>query len=74
MTRDTFTPSVWLACDTSGWRKQETVWLYHILLLRSHDLLDDLDNAAIHLIHMDTLTSPTMPYLSEDQVIYLGLD
>lgn len=54
--------------------RKKSVWVHHILLQRSLDLLDDLDKAAVHLIHMDTLTSPSMPYLTEDQVIYLGLD
>lgn len=55
-------------------RGKKSVWLHHILSQSSLDLLDDLDKAAVHLIHMDTLTSPSMPYLMEDQVIYLGLD
>lgn len=53
---------------------KKSVWLHHILSQSSLDLLDDLDKAVVHLIHMDTLTSPSMPYLMEDQVIYLGLD
>lgn len=74
-----FIPLVWVAGDNSERGKEEavwkkSVWLYRILLQSSLDLLDDLDRTAVHLIHMDTLTSPSMPYLSEDLVIYLGLD
>lgn len=44
-------------------------------LQRSIDLLDDLDKAAVCLIRMDTLTSSSIAYLSQDPVIEdLGLD
>lgn len=55
--------------DKSGWGarwvcvKKISVWLHNILLQSSLDPLDDLDSAAAHLIHMDTLTSHSMPYL-----------
>lgn len=45
-----------------------------VIITHPSDLLPDFDRAAVYLIHMDTLTFPRMPYLSEDQVIYLGLD
>ena len=72
-----FLHCVWLAISQGGVNERmcrKSVWLHHILLQRSLDLLDDLDKAAAHLIHMDTPTSPSIPYLSKDQVICLGLD
>lgn len=57
-------------CDNPGKGKRETVWNTKcVRLQRSIDLLDDLDKAAIHLIHMDTLTSSSIAYLSWDSVI-----